>query len=249
MVAQTTHQASRRRRSFRLRPIGYVRTSYFHPEETPTQAPLNPHEQGLVVDPRYAPVLKGVASNPAGAPSSQASYRLQQGSDLGGIFRPRHPEIPGRPARAHRRTPPSNPRWVRGSLSASRPSGCPGQVGGRPKALRARFSSSHCRTRQACSGKYAGDLADQAERGRLRRGRARTTHGYCAGPYRSRRTGPDVPSAQPGPPAAGRMTLPQGVIDRVTCIPLRRSARGLCRASPCGRRCEGRCRGGRPTPG
>ena len=62
MVAQTTQQAAGRKRSFRLRPIGYVRTSYCHPEETPTQAPLNPDERGLlVVYPRYAPALTGVA--------------------------------------------------------------------------------------------------------------------------------------------------------------------------------------------
>src|SRR5437879_1989520 len=62
MVAQTTQQSAGRRRSFRLRAIGYVRTSYRHPEETPTQAPLNPDERGLlVVYPRYAPALAGVA--------------------------------------------------------------------------------------------------------------------------------------------------------------------------------------------
>jgi tRNA (adenine37-N6)-methyltransferase len=62
MVAQTMQQAAGWKRSFRLRPIGYVRTSYRSPEETPAQAPLNPDERGLlVVYPRYAPALAGVA--------------------------------------------------------------------------------------------------------------------------------------------------------------------------------------------
>src|SRR4030088_2387627 len=62
MVAQATQRTNGTRRTFRLRPIGYVRTSYRHPEETPTQAPLNPDERGvLVVYPRYAPALTGVA--------------------------------------------------------------------------------------------------------------------------------------------------------------------------------------------
>lgn len=62
MVAQATQQTSGRRPSFRLRPIGYLRTSYRLLEETPTQAPLNPDEQGLlVVYPRYAAALKGLA--------------------------------------------------------------------------------------------------------------------------------------------------------------------------------------------
>ena len=47
---------------FRLEPIGYVRTRYKHLEETPTQAPLNDDERGLlVVYPRYAPALAGLA--------------------------------------------------------------------------------------------------------------------------------------------------------------------------------------------
>src|SRR5215469_17436506 len=62
MVAQATQQVPGRKRSFRLRPIGYVRTSYCRPEDTPAQAPMNPDERGLlVVYPRYAPALAGVA--------------------------------------------------------------------------------------------------------------------------------------------------------------------------------------------
>jgi hypothetical protein len=78
MVAQAMQQAGGRKRSFRLRPIGYVRTSYCHPEETPAQAPLNPDERGLlVIYPRYAPALAGVAdAASAAAPRSAESQRV-----------------------------------------------------------------------------------------------------------------------------------------------------------------------------
>jgi molybdopterin-binding protein len=49
MVAQATQQSGGGKRSYRLPPIGYVRTSYRHPEETPAEAPLNPDERGLRV--------------------------------------------------------------------------------------------------------------------------------------------------------------------------------------------------------
>ena len=114
MVAQTTQQAARRRRSFRLRPIGYVRTRYCHPEETPTQAPLNPDEQGLlVIYPRYAPALTGLAEFeyiqlitlldrvPEQLPDGpgqlvQVPFMLQHTGEAVGVFASRFPVRPNR---------------------------------------------------------------------------------------------------------------------------------------------------------
>jgi tRNA-Thr(GGU) m(6)t(6)A37 methyltransferase TsaA len=114
MVAQTTQQAPRRRRSFRLRPIGYVRTPYCHPEETPTQAPLNPDEQGLlVIYPRYAQALTGVAEFeyiqlitlldrvPEQLPEGpgqlvQVPFMLQHTGEAVGVFASRFPVRPNR---------------------------------------------------------------------------------------------------------------------------------------------------------
>jgi len=114
MVAQTTRQTARRRRSFRLRPIGYVRTSYCHPDETPTQAPLNPDEQGLlVIYPRYASALTGVAEFeyiqlitlldrvPEQLPEGpgqlvQVPFMLQDTGEAVGVFASRFPVRPNR---------------------------------------------------------------------------------------------------------------------------------------------------------
>jgi tRNA-Thr(GGU) m(6)t(6)A37 methyltransferase TsaA len=114
MVAQTTQQAAATRRTFRLRPIGYVRTSYCHPEETPTQAPLNPEERGLlVVYPRYAPALTGLDEFeyvqlitlldrvperlPEGAGQLvQVPFMLQDTGEAVGVFASRFPVRPNR---------------------------------------------------------------------------------------------------------------------------------------------------------
>src|SRR5262249_4979819 len=114
MVAQVTQKALRRKRSFRLRPIGYVRTSYAYPEETPTQAPLNPDEQGLlVVYPRYTPALQGVAEFeyillitlldrvPETLPDGpgqlvQVPFMLQDTGEAVGVFASRFPVRPNR---------------------------------------------------------------------------------------------------------------------------------------------------------
>ncbi|HYW27814.1 MAG TPA: TrmO family methyltransferase [Terriglobales bacterium] len=114
MVAQTTQQTAGRRRSFRVRAIGYVRTSYRLPEETPAQAPLNPDERGLlVVYPRYAPALAGVADFeyvqlitlldrvPERLPDGpgqlvQVPFMLQQTGEAVGVFASRFPVRPNR---------------------------------------------------------------------------------------------------------------------------------------------------------
>jgi tRNA-Thr(GGU) m(6)t(6)A37 methyltransferase TsaA len=114
MVAQTTQRPAATRRTFRLRPIGYVRTSYRHPEETPTQAPLNPEERGLlVVYPRYVPALTGLAEFeyvqmitlldrvpeqlPEGAGQLvQVPFMLQDTGEAVGVFASRFPVRPNR---------------------------------------------------------------------------------------------------------------------------------------------------------
>jgi tRNA-Thr(GGU) m(6)t(6)A37 methyltransferase TsaA len=114
MVAQATQQAPSRKRSFRLRPIGYVRTGYSRPEDTPAQAPLNPDERGLlVVYPRYAPALAGVADFeyvllitlldrvPEDLPEGpgqlvQVPFILQDTGDAVGVFASRFPVRPNR---------------------------------------------------------------------------------------------------------------------------------------------------------
>ena len=114
MLAQTTQQTTSRRRSFRLRPVGYVRTSYSLPEATPAQAPLNPDERGLlVVYPRYAPALAGVADFeyillitlldrvPERLPEGpgqlmQVPYLLQDTGEAVGVFASRFPVRPNR---------------------------------------------------------------------------------------------------------------------------------------------------------
>jgi tRNA-Thr(GGU) m(6)t(6)A37 methyltransferase TsaA len=114
MVAQATEQAPRPRRTFRLRPIGYVRTAYRHPEETPTQAPLNPDERGLlVVYPRYAAALTGLADFeyvqlitlldrvPEALPEGegqlvQVPFMLQDTGEEVGVFASRFPVRPNR---------------------------------------------------------------------------------------------------------------------------------------------------------
>jgi tRNA-Thr(GGU) m(6)t(6)A37 methyltransferase TsaA len=114
MVAQATQQAAGRRRSFRLRPIGYVRTSYRHPDETPTQAPLNPEERGLlVIYPRYVPALTGLAEFeyvqlitlldrvPEELPEGpgqlvQVPFMLQDTGEAVGVFASRFPVRPNR---------------------------------------------------------------------------------------------------------------------------------------------------------
>ena len=114
MVAQATQQANATRRTFRLRPIGYVRTSYRHPEETPTQAPLNPDERGLlVVYPRFAPALTGLAEFeyiqlitlldrvPERLPEGdgqlvQVPFMLQDTGEAVGVFASRFPVRPNR---------------------------------------------------------------------------------------------------------------------------------------------------------
>jgi tRNA (adenine37-N6)-methyltransferase len=114
MVAQATKRAVMRRRSFRLRPIGYVRTPYRYPEETPTQAPLNPDERGLlVVYPRYAPALTGLAEFdyvqlitlldrvPERLPDGpgqlvQVPFMLQDTGEEVGVFASRFPVRPNR---------------------------------------------------------------------------------------------------------------------------------------------------------
>jgi tRNA-Thr(GGU) m(6)t(6)A37 methyltransferase TsaA len=114
MVAQATKRGQARRGGFRLRPIGYVRTSYRHPEETPTQAPLNPDERGLlVIYPRYAPALTGVAEFeyvqlitlldrvPERLPKGpgqlvQVPFMLQDTGEAVGVFASRFPVRPNR---------------------------------------------------------------------------------------------------------------------------------------------------------
>lgn len=114
MVAQNTQQSSPRKRSFRLRPIGYVRTSYGRPEETPAQAPLNPKERGLlVIYPRYALALAGVADFeyihlitlldrvPEHLPEGpgqlvQVPFMLQDTGETVGVFASRFPVRPNR---------------------------------------------------------------------------------------------------------------------------------------------------------
>jgi tRNA (adenine37-N6)-methyltransferase len=114
MIAQTTQQSTGGRRSFRLRPIGYVRTSYSLPEETPAQAPLNPDERGLlVIYPRYAPALAGVADFeyiqlitlldrvPEQLPDGpaqlvQVPFMLQHTGETVGVFASRYPVRPNR---------------------------------------------------------------------------------------------------------------------------------------------------------
>jgi len=102
------------RRSFRLRPIGYVRTPYAHPEDTPGQAPLNAEERGLlIVYPRYAPALAGLADFeyvqlitlldrvPERLPDGpgqlvQVPFMLQQTGETVGVFASRFPVRPNR---------------------------------------------------------------------------------------------------------------------------------------------------------
>lgn len=102
------------RRSFRLRPIGYVRTPYAHPEETPGQAPLNADQRGLlIVYPRYAPALAGLADFeyvqlitlldrvPERLPDGpgqlvQVPFMLQQTGETVGVFASRFPVRPNR---------------------------------------------------------------------------------------------------------------------------------------------------------
>jgi tRNA-Thr(GGU) m(6)t(6)A37 methyltransferase TsaA len=114
MVAQVTQRSTATRRTFRLRPIGYVRTSYQHPEDTPTQAPLNPDERGLlVVYPRYAAALAGLAEFeyvqlitlldrvpeqlPEGAGQLvQVPFMLQDTGEEVGVFASRFPVRPNR---------------------------------------------------------------------------------------------------------------------------------------------------------
>ena len=102
------------RKSFRLRPIGYVRTPYAHPEETPGQAPLNADERGLlIVYPRYAPALAGLADFeyvqlitlldrvPERLPDGpgqlvQVPFMLQQTGETVGVFASRFPVRPNR---------------------------------------------------------------------------------------------------------------------------------------------------------
>lgn len=102
------------RRSFRLRPIGYLRTRYAHPEDTPTQARLNADEHGLlVVYPRYAPALEGLADFeyaqlitlldrvPEKLPDApgqlvQVPFMLQHTDETVGVFASRFPVRPNR---------------------------------------------------------------------------------------------------------------------------------------------------------
>jgi tRNA-Thr(GGU) m(6)t(6)A37 methyltransferase TsaA len=104
----------RLRRTFRLRPVGYVRTPYAHLEETPTQAPLNPEERGLlVVYPRYRRALEGLADFeyvqlvtlldrvPERLPDSpgqlvQVPFMLQDTGEAVGVFASRFPVRPNR---------------------------------------------------------------------------------------------------------------------------------------------------------
>jgi tRNA-Thr(GGU) m(6)t(6)A37 methyltransferase TsaA len=100
--------------SFRPRPIGYVRTPYAHPEDTPGQAPLNAEERGLlIVYPRYAPALAGLADFeyvqlitlldrvPERLPDGpgqlvQVPFMLQQTGETVGVFASRFPVRPNR---------------------------------------------------------------------------------------------------------------------------------------------------------
>lgn len=102
------------RPTFRLRPIGYVRTQYIHPEATPTQAPLNEEEHGLlVVYPRYVPALEGLADFeyaqlitlldrvPERLPDGpdqlqQVPFMLQHTGEAVGVFASRFPVRPNR---------------------------------------------------------------------------------------------------------------------------------------------------------
>jgi tRNA (Thr-GGU) A37 N-methylase len=53
--------SSRKRRSFTVRPIGYVRTPHTELELTPTQSLRNPLERArLIVFPEYAAALAGL---------------------------------------------------------------------------------------------------------------------------------------------------------------------------------------------
>ena len=114
MIAQATQQSIGAKRSFRLRPIGYVRTSYCLPDETPAQAPLNPDERGLlIIYPRYAPALAGVADFeyiqlitlldrvPEKLPEGpgqlvQVPFMLQHTGEAVGVFASRFPVRPNR---------------------------------------------------------------------------------------------------------------------------------------------------------
>jgi tRNA (adenine37-N6)-methyltransferase len=102
------------RLGFRLEPIGYVRTGYKHLEETPTQAPLNDDERGLlIVYPRYAPALAGLADLeyaqlitlldriPEGLPDDpgqlvQVPFMLEHTGEEVGVFASRFPVRPNR---------------------------------------------------------------------------------------------------------------------------------------------------------
>lgn len=102
------------RHTYRVRPIGYVRTPYVHLEETPTQAPLNPGERGrLIVYPRYAAALEGLDEFdyaqlitmldriPEGLPDTpgqltQVPFMLQHTGEEVGVFASRFPVRPNR---------------------------------------------------------------------------------------------------------------------------------------------------------
>ena len=114
MVAQAAQHQAGRKHSFRLRPIGYVRTAYCLPEETPAQVPLNPDERGLlVIYPRYEPALAGVADFeyiqlitlldrvPEHLPEGpgqlvQVPFMLQHTGETVGVFASRFPVRPNR---------------------------------------------------------------------------------------------------------------------------------------------------------
>lgn len=102
------------RRTFRLHPIGYIRTGYSYPEDTPTQARLNAEERGeLIVCPRYAAALEGLADFeyaqlitmldrvPEGLPDApdqllQVPFMLQDSGEAVGVFASRFPVRPNR---------------------------------------------------------------------------------------------------------------------------------------------------------
>jgi len=103
-----------RKPRFRLEPIGYVRTGYKLLEETPTQAPLNEDDRGLlIVYRRYAPALAGLADFeyaqlitlldriPEGLPHDpgqllQVPLMLQHAGQEVGVFASRFPVRPNR---------------------------------------------------------------------------------------------------------------------------------------------------------